>query len=148
VRVALVVLITIIVAGLAYVRLAPSDPLRWNVDAAPPNDLPEGAVVAGEGGARAVLRLARITPEEVLARLDRIALETPRTRRLAGTPAAGRMTWITRSAVFGLPDYTTASARPEGAGTVLTLHARLRFGRGDLGVNAARLRRWVARLAP
>jgi hypothetical protein len=29
----------------------------------------------------------------------------------------------------------------------LTLYARLRFGREDMGVNAARLRAWLAALA-
>jgi hypothetical protein len=45
-----------------------------------------------------------------LARLDEIALATPRTTRLAGSPDEGRITWITRSALWGFPDYTTAQA--------------------------------------
>lgn len=121
----------------AYVRLAPSDPARWHV--APLAEGPPGQVVAGEG--RASLRLAGDGPA-LLARLDAVALATPRTQRLAGSVAEGRITWITRSALWGFPDYTTAEAGPEG----LRVHARLRFGRGDMGVNAARLTDWLSRL--
>jgi hypothetical protein len=81
-------------------------------------------------------------PSDLLARLDAVALATPRTTRLAGSVSEGRITWVTRSAVWGFPDYTTAEARADG----LYLQARLRFGREDMGVNAARLRDWLARL--
>jgi hypothetical protein len=126
------------VLGLAaYVRLAPSDPGRWHV--APVADGPPGQVVAGEGWAS--LRLAG-DGAVLLARLDALALATPRTTRLAGSVGEGRITWVTRSALWGFPDYTTAEAGPDG----LTVRARLRFGRADLGVNAARLNDWLSRL--
>lgn len=153
-RVALTLLLVIIVGGMVYVRLAPSDPVRWNrmtppIDAASGRGLlPAGtdAVQEGVGGARASLTLFDTSPEQALARLDAVALATPRTTRLAGSAEAGMITWITRSAIFGFPDYTTAAARAEGPVTVLALHARQRFGRKDFGVNAARLRDWIARL--
>jgi hypothetical protein len=126
-----------VVAFAAFVRLAPSDPARWHV--APVADGPPGQVVAGEGWAS--LRLAG-DGAALLARLDAVALATPRTTRLAGSVEEGRITWITRSALWGFPDYTTAEA---GAGGV-ALYARLRFGQSDLGVNAARLRDWLSRL--
>ncbi len=143
-KLALLLVLALIAGGMAYIRLAPSDPARWNTDPSPAGALPEGVVVAEENGARAILRLAGTTPAAALARLDGIALRTPRTRRLAGGAEQGRITWMTRSAVFGFPDYTTASARTEGADTLLTLHARQRFGQADFGVNAARLRDWIA----
>jgi hypothetical protein len=121
----------------AYVRLAPSDPARWHVP--PVAEGPPGEVVAAEGAAS--LRVAGDGPA-LLARLDAIATATPRTMRLAGSVAEGRITWITRSALWGFPDYTTAQVVPGG----LAIEARLRFGRGDMGVNAARLRDWLARL--
>lgn len=126
-----------LVAFAAYVRLAPSDPGRWHgavvAEGAP------GEVVAGEG--RATLRLEGDGPA-LLARLDAVAIATPHTVRLAGSVAEGRITWVTRSALWGFPDYTTAEARPDG----MHVLARLRFGRGDMGVNAARLRDWLSRL--
>lgn len=124
----------------AYVRLAPSDPGRWHV--APVAEGPWGEVVAGEGWATLRLPPERGLPAELLARLDAVALATPRTIRLAGSVEEGRITWVTRSALWGFPDYTTAEARADG----LHVQARLRFGRGDMGVNAARLRDWLSRL--
>lgn len=127
-----------------YVRLAPSDPARWHVPPAPAATS-DCTVEQGEGDARATCLLP-IPPAEALAKLDAIAIATPRTTRLAGSPDDGRITWITRSALWGFPDYTTAEATPDGTGTRLTVHARLRFGRGDMGVNAARLRDWLPKL--
>ena len=145
-RGALLLLALIAVGGAGYIRLAPSDPARWHVR--PEGTPPPGAPLAVlEGGAKAALRLPDATPEQVLTRLDAIARATPRTRTLAGSAAAGMITWVTRSKFFGFPDYTTAAARTDGGATILTLHARLRFGRGDMGVNAARLRDWLARLS-
>lgn len=146
-KVALLLLALIVAGGLAYVRLAPSDPARWHIDPAPPTPLPQGEVVAEPGAARAVLDLGDMPPEQALARLDAIALASARTTRLAGSPQEGRITWITRSAVFGFPDYTTAAAVRTGTSTSVRIYARLRFGSEDFGVNAARLKDWLARFA-
>ncbi len=124
----------------AWVRLAPSDPARWHVS--PMAEGPWDEVQPGTGAATLRLSLGRGAPEDLLARLDAVAMATPRTRRLAGSVAEGRITWITRSALWGFPDYTTAEVRPDG----LYVHARLRFGSEDMGVNAARLRDWLSRL--
>ncbi|MWD26122.1 DUF1499 domain-containing protein [Aquicoccus sp. SCR17] len=126
-------LIVVLVLGFgAYVRLAPSDPERWHVplNVTEDRDLPGGAerVLPGEG--------------DRLADLDRIARATPRTERLAGSVEEGRLTYITRTNLWGFPDYTTAE-RKDGD---LMLHARLRFGRGDMGVNRARLDSWIRQL--
>lgn len=123
-----------------FVRLAPSDPARWHV--APEASGPWGEVTGGDGWASLRLPPDRGASADLLARLDAVATATPRTTRLAGSPDEGRITWITRSALWGFPDYTTAEAREDG----LYMHARLRFGRGDMGVNAARLRDWLSRL--
>lgn len=137
-------LVLIILGFGLYVRLAPSDPARWHVAPAPATT-EDCTVEQGEGDARATCLLP-LPPSEALAKLDAIAMATPRTIRLAGSPEEGRITWITRSALWGFPDYTTAEAAPDGTGTRLTLHARLRFGSSDMGVNAARLRDWLPKL--
>jgi uncharacterized protein (DUF1499 family) len=80
--------------------------------------------------------------EDALARLDEIALETPRTSRLAGSAEDGRVTYVTRSRVFGFPDYTTA----EVVDGQLRVFGRLRFGGSDMGVNRARIESWLAQL--
>ncbi|WP_103333594.1 DUF1499 domain-containing protein [Pseudotabrizicola formosa] len=138
------ILIIAVLGLMAFVRLAPTDPARWHVAqedagwAAAPWD----AVVPETGAARLRLSLGRGAPADLLARLDGVALATPRTRRLAGSVEEGRITYITRSALWGFPDFTTAEAREDG----LYIHARLRFGREDMGVNARRLQGWQAAL--
>lgn len=144
----LAILTLMLMAGLmAYVRFAPTDAALWQVPPATvvPNSYPTGATDGPQpmpGGAYAALVFPKLTGPEVLARLDAIALATPRTRRLAGSPEAGLITWETRSAFWGFPDYTTAQAIASDSGSRLYLVARLRFGRDDFGVNAARLIAW------
>lgn len=128
----------LLAALFCYIRLAPSDPARWHVDPATGQ--------SGEGS-HAQRQSSPLAPEQLLARLDAIALATPRTMRLAGSPESGRITWITRSRFWGFPDYTTAAATPAASGgSDLVLFARLRFGRADFGVNARRATLWLSRL--
>lgn len=142
-------LAALLAAAMAWVRLAPSDPARWHVElarAAAPGPGPcIEKIETGKGFARASCIVAQ-SPASVLQALDAIALATPRTARLAGSPQDGRITWITRSRLWGFPDYTTAQAVETAEGTQLDLLARLRFGRGDMGVNGARLRNWLGQL--
>lgn len=119
----------VIVAVLAYVRLAPSDPARWH-------RMPENITNRDlEGG---VMR--QVTGD--LATLDGIIRATPRTRVLAGEVGQGMVTYVTRSRVIGFPDYTTVRQDSEA----LEIFGRLRFGKSDLGVNAARVDGWLQRL--
>ena len=116
-----------------YVRFAPGDPARWHVSIGP------GPAEVATAGSYTLRRPG--TPDH-LAQLAAIAEDTPRTGRVAGSVEEGRITWVTRSAAFGFPDYTTA----EVADGELRLFARLRFGSGDFGVNRARVRAWLAEL--
>lgn len=144
-------MIWLILAGLvgagalvAFVRLAPSDPARWHVAIAA-----DGAADCTVQPAPDSARLSCLmtgTPGEVLAKLDAVAQATPRTQVLAGTPNEGRITWTTRTKVWGFPDYTTAEAKVVDGQTRLDLFARQRIGRYDWGVNAARLADWKAQL--
>lgn len=130
---------------MAYIRLSTVNPDVWNAMPAPAlwaDNAPWDQVAAREGGATLRLAADKGDPAALLAKLDTIALATPRTQRLAGSPAQGRITWVTRSALWGFPDFTTAQVQPDG----LYIYARLRFGRSDLGVNAARLKAWAAQL--
>nr|WP_283255074.1 DUF1499 domain-containing protein [Marivita sp. GX14005] len=121
-----------IIAGLAWIRLAPSDPAVWHVD-------PQ--VTSDQDLASGVRR--RIPADDTtFDRLDRIILATPRTEVLAGSVADGMVTYITRSQWMGFPDYTTVMSE-EG---VLELYARQRFGQSDLGVNRERVETWLDRL--
>lgn len=125
-------LLVVLGLGAAYVRLAPSDPARWHVvrDIAADRDLEGGVLRRVETGA------------DGLARLDKVARAWPRTRILAGSVDEGMITYVTRSAVLGFPDYTTVR-QVEGR---LEVNARLRFGRSDFGVNRARIEAWLAQI--
>lgn len=133
------VVILLVALTMAYVRLAPTDVARWHqiatVDG--PGDLPEA------GGFRAA-RQINADPEAVLAALDRIALATPRTTRIAGAVDQGMITYQTRSLIWGFPDHTTVAVQ----GDLLVVHGRLRFGGSDMGVNRARVQDWLAQLGP
>ena len=111
-----------------------------------PVENPADCAVHPAEGSATYACVYRDPPEPLLTRLDAIALATPRTNRLSGDPASGRITYITRTALWGFPDYTTAQTTPTPDGTRLDIHARLRFGRGDMGVNAARLTAWTGGL--
>lgn len=130
-----------------WVRLAPSDPARWHVD--PLTVAPRGArnstlLRDGNGADGPALRLA-LPPAEVAARLTAIAAATPRTRVLAGQ--GDFVTWVTRSALWGFPDYTSIRIAPDGTGSLVSVFARARFGDSDLGVNRARVEDWLRRLS-
>lgn len=142
---------------MAYIRFAPSDPDQWHVavppDGPPPPDALQGAAACAGSvtlvpkGALARCLLAA-PPAEVLAQLEDLALTAPRVQHLAGSPQEGRITWIARTFLMGYPDYITAEARQTPDGTRLDIWSRQRFGSKDFGVNAARLRAWLAQLPP
>ena len=132
-----------------FMRLAASDPDAWHVPLATaerpgtPNDFL--AATPGFTAAAPDLTLAPgAAATDWLAALDAVAMSEPRVERLAGSPATGRITWVQRSAVFGFPDYVTAEADASGR----AVWSRARYGRSDLGVNRARVERWLARPTP
>jgi uncharacterized protein (DUF1499 family) len=87
-----------------------------------------------------------VAPDELLARLKRVALAEPDTRALPADGAhAARFLQHTRLMRF--PDTIDAQVLPlpEGQST-LALYSRSLVGRKDFGVNRARLRRWLAAL--
>ena len=128
------IVLAMIVVLAGFIRLAPSDPSIWNV----PPEVTEDEDLTG--GAK---RLVQTGPDG-LERLVPIALATPRTEILAGSVESGMITFVTRSRIMGFPDYTTV----QKGGDDLKFYARLRFGRSDMGVNRARLQKWIAALQP
>lgn len=118
-----------------WVRVAPTSPERWHID-------PESAAKPGVGGYRTEL-VTKLTPQEALQAIDTAVMATPRTKLLAGSIESGRATYVTRSKIWGFPDYTTVSARISDVDTRVVLLGRLRFGIGDLGVNRQRIKAWA-----
>ena len=127
---------------MAYIRLAPSDPARWHVDPLTAGDPGEGGVLLTPPDAPVLAT----TPQALMEAFDAIAMAEPRVTRLAGGVAEGHATYIARTRIMGFPDYISVRALPAGEGATLAVLSRLRFGRSDMGVNRARLDRWMAGL--
>lgn len=131
--------VLIVLGGVVYVRFAPADPARWHVRAYASGmghiDRRGGHLWRGAGG------------EEAFARLDEIIRATPRTEVLTGSRAEKMITYVTRSKVFGFPDYTTLGVydglSEDGDLRYVEINSRQRFGLDDLGVNRARIERWL-----
>lgn len=131
-------------AGMAYVRFTPSDPELWHVDprAIPKPGKPNHWLVRPVGGdARPPNHT--LEPAALAALIDRIATDTPRTERVAGSVASGHLTYLTRSKWIGFPDYTSFRVYSTETGASFAAFARSRFGHSDLGVNRDRLERWI-----
>ena len=139
----LLALSLVVVVVLVLVRFMPADIERFHISA--------GAQTYGDypsEGGHMVVRGISTTPDRILEVLNDVALATPRTTLLAGSVADNMLTYVTRSAVIGFPDYTTVEilADPETDDPLLVMNARLRFGRSDFGVNQARVQRWLDEL--
>ncbi|MBI1217515.1 MAG: DUF1499 domain-containing protein [Rhodobacteraceae bacterium] len=140
-------LLVLAVGLMAYVRFSPNDAARWQVDpvTAGVAGLSNGYLLRPAGGDAAAPVYA-MPPAALAARIDAVARAWPRTRRFAGDPAMGVVTYITRTLVWGFPDFTTVKVLPAPGGATFAAFARARFGQGDFGVNKARLLAWLAAL--
>lgn len=134
-KIALLLVIVIVLGAMAYVRLAPSDPARWNVDPVTANDPGKAGVLLAPGTLR-----FELPPDELLTLLDGVIRAHSGTETLAGVPGDHQITYVVRSKWLGIPDYLTVRALPDGeTGSTLAAVSRLRFGVSDFGVNRARL---------
>lgn len=124
----LVLLGVLVVAAMAYVRLAPLPADRLT-------GFP-GAKDVGDhkatGGFKAVRRLADL-PDDAIQKLTRIITATPRTKAVATG------TFVTRSKGMGFPDITRVWSEDGN----LHIHSHLVFGKADLGVNQKRVLGWL-----
>lgn len=127
-------LVCAVIVFAIWVRLAPTRAERWH--RAPEGIAPGDTTTIGSHAHR------RRASAGDLVRLDEIIRATPRTRRIAGSLEEGMLTYETRSRLWGFPDYTTLHLD----GRELVIFGRLRFGRGDMGVNKARIEGWLASL--
>lgn len=125
--------LAIVVAALmAYVRLSPNQPDVWHID------VPTFEDKSFAGGAIRV-----ITGDAAdLARLHDIIVASG-ARLIAGSVEQGHVTYISRTAIMGFPDFTTVQLK-DGK---IALYGRLRFGKSDFGVNGRRIEGWLNMLA-
>ncbi len=131
----LLVAVLLVAAAQVLFRLAPLPAARLTAKPGPK----EVGVHPMSGGVK-IVRPQSELPQGAFVKLLKIAADTPRTERLgmSETPA----TFVTRSRLWGLPDITTIWV----ADGNIHLYSHLVFGKGDMGVNAARAARWFERL--
>ena len=77
----------------------------------------------------------------------------PRTTLVQDQPTALRTVLVQRSRIFRFPDTITVQVFPlADGGATLAMYSRSNYGRSDLGVNKARVQRWLglisAQVAP
>lgn len=131
---------------LAWIRFAPSDPARWHEDprlVTRPNT-PNFHLIRMVGG-DAMPQVFQMSPEALAARVDEVARADGATL-IAGSVRGLHMTYLSRTRIMGYPDYTSVLIEPAGEGAMLLAFARSRFGHSDMGVNRARLERWLKAL--
>lgn len=133
----LALVLVLALAADAWVRFAPLPADIWH--RIPVETRTEAGDWPEAGGFEAVRQLP--DPKARLVELDKIIRATPRTELLEGSPEEGLLTYVTRSAIWGFPDISTLWIE----GDRIHLRGHLVFGRGDFGVNRARIEGWLAR---
>ncbi|MDH2325873.1 DUF1499 domain-containing protein [Cereibacter sp. SYSU M97828] len=132
----LILFLVAIAIGWAFLRYTPSDSQDWHVDPVTvrksrrPNNL-------------LVTKHVALPPDQAAARLEALALATPRTSHFAGE--GFHRTWITLSAL-GLPTFTSVRLVPENGGTKVVVYARARYLSRLPGSQKARVKGWLAQL--
>jgi len=129
------VVVLVFVGLQAYIRFVPSDAANWTVDANAdaPGTYPK------EGGFKVVAKVDG-DADAILGAFDTSMMAQPRTQKLGAVD--GQQIYVTRSLLWGFPDYTTAALSDDQ--TRATFYSRLRFGKSDMGVNGKRLKRVLA----
>ncbi len=94
------------------------------------------------------LRAARIAapPADALRRAEQVARAMPDWQVTVVDEKSGTVEAIAESSVFGFQDDVVVRVRPDGTGSIVDVRSKSRDGRGDMGVNAARIRAYVAAL--
>jgi uncharacterized protein (DUF1499 family) len=145
VKYVILALVALAVFGLGYIRLAPDDVAQWHVD---PQTVKRGPkpnqFVLRDGDGDAESPVFDMSADDLAQVFDDYALSRPRVTRLAGDPQQLWVTYIQRSKWFGFPDYISVRALPAEAGrSALVIYSRARYGGSDLGVNEARIAKWI-----
>jgi len=83
-------------------------------------------------------------PAEALQRAESAARAMPSWSDINVDATGGTIEAISESKVFGFVDDVVIRVRPDGTGSIVDVRSKSRDGRGDMGVNAARIRAYVA----
>lgn len=143
----LTLIVFLIAIAVVWVRLAPFDSARFHTPVFP-------AAAGDYQGQNSFIAIREMTAssDEVIAALDEVIMQSPRTKRMVGLPGMELITYETRSALMGFPDYTNVSIIDRGAvgnlTPLLAIRGKARFGQSDMGVNKARIEGWLEALGP
>lgn len=117
----------------------------WHVDPATATAPDKPNYDLRQGAAAPVINSAL---PDVAARLDAAAMADG-AEVISGSARDGFVTYVVRSALMGYPDAISVRLTAEGEGsTRLEIFSRSRFGYSDMGVNAARVARWIEAVTP
>jgi uncharacterized protein (DUF1499 family) len=86
-----------------------------------------------------------VPPAEAFKKVDEVAMAMG-WDVVARAPADGRIEAIATSIWFGFRDDIVIRIRPDGAGSKIDIRSKSRDGESDLGVNAKRIREFIAKL--
>jgi uncharacterized protein (DUF1499 family) len=84
-------------------------------------------------------------PAEAFKKVDAVAMEMG-WDVVARAPAEGRIEAVATSLWFGFRDDIVIRIQPDGAGSRVDIRSKSRDGESDLGVNARRIREFIAKL--
>ena len=86
-------------------------------------------------------------PDGEFARAVRVAQQRPDWQVLYINGTSRIFEGVSTSALFRFQDDFAVRVRPDGTGSVVDMRSKSRDGKGDLGVNAARIRAYLSDLA-
>lgn len=135
-----------VAAGL-FVRFAPVSPARWHVDPLTvevPNK--DNHFILRPQGGDGPAPVFQADPATVAGALQQVIRESPRAVLIAGSAEAGHVTVMERSRLVGFPDFVTIKIIQTDGGSELAIFSRSQYGYSDLGVNRARVERWLEEL--
>lgn len=126
-------------AAALYVRLTPVDAAQWHVDPedVTPPTAPNFSLLAGSEA------VAINAPALAVAGRVQAVAEAEGAQVVGGSLGEGHVTYVVRSRVMGFPDFVSLRLVPEEDTTRLHIFSRSGFGHSDLGVNTARVQRWL-----
>ena len=110
-----------------------------------PNDalacLPEFCKAAADIPAPVIARPAG----DVLRAVQDALAGDPGLEQVGADAAAGTLRFVQRSRLMGFPDTINVKVTPaaDGGGSAVLIYSRSQLGRGDMGVNLARVKRWA-----
>lgn len=145
-------LTTVGVGASIGVRKADVDASDWHVDptTAPPTGnpnwyrlTPDSAPADRDSTRDGSAPVFGVDAAALAASFDAVARGDDRVDVVAGSAAAGFVTYVQRSKIFGFPDFVSVKFVDVPGGSSLSIFSRARYGKSDLDVNEKRVNRWV-----